>query len=34
MTEAVREGFHSVTPIFMFKDTRKAIAAFAGMSGK
>ena len=25
MTKAIPEGFHSVTPIFVFKDTRKAI---------
>jgi uncharacterized glyoxalase superfamily protein PhnB len=25
MTKAIPEGFHSVTPMFMFKDTRKAI---------
>ena len=25
MTQAIPEGFHTVTPMFMFKDTRKAI---------
>jgi hypothetical protein len=25
MTKAIPEGFHSVTPMFMFKDARKAI---------
>jgi PhnB protein len=25
MTKAIPEGYHSVTPMFMFKDTRKAI---------
>ncbi|HEY6008536.1 MAG TPA: VOC family protein [Geobacteraceae bacterium] len=25
MTRAIPEGFHSVTPMFMFKDTRKAM---------
>lgn len=28
MTKAIPEGFHSVTPMFMFKDARKAISFY------
>jgi PhnB protein len=28
MTKAIPEGFHTVTPMFMFKDARKAIAFY------
>ncbi len=28
MTKAIPEGFHTVTPMFMFKDTRKAMAFY------
>ncbi len=28
MTKAIPEGFHSVTPMFMFKDARKAMAFY------
>lgn len=29
MTKAIPEGFHTVTPMFMFKDTRKAMEFYA-----
>jgi uncharacterized glyoxalase superfamily protein PhnB len=33
MTKAIPEGFHSVTPMFMFKDTRKALEFYTRAFG-
>ena len=33
MTKAIPEGFHSVTPMFMFKDARKAIEFYKSAFG-
>jgi PhnB protein len=33
MTKAIPEGFHTVTPMFMFKDSRKAMEFYARAFG-